>query len=102
MPRPGPLGRFPARTPASLCPPVQPTCTAHGAHILSHPAMCVLQQVARPGSASSTSSEIEDWELWGDPREIERRRAERARAKVPAEQRKAQVWGARWVGGFRV
>ena len=27
--------------------------------------------------------EIEDWELWGDPREIERRKAERARASIP-------------------
>ena len=27
--------------------------------------------------------EIEDWERWGDPREIERRKAERARAAVP-------------------
>ena len=34
---------------------------------------------------------IEDWEIWGDPREIERRKAERARAAVPPEQRKQQV-----------
>ena len=35
--------------------------------------------------------EIEDWEIWGDPREIERRKAERARAAIPPEQRKLQV-----------
>ena len=34
---------------------------------------------------------IEDWEIWGDPREIERRKAERARAATPPEQRKQQV-----------
>ena len=34
---------------------------------------------------------IEDWEIWGDPREIERRKAERARALAPPEQRKQQV-----------
>ena len=34
---------------------------------------------------------IEDWEIWGDPREIERRKAERARAAIPPEQRKLQV-----------
>lgn len=34
---------------------------------------------------------IEDWEIWGDPREIERRKAERARAAIPPDQRKHQV-----------
>ena len=34
---------------------------------------------------------IEDWEIWGDPREIEHRKAERARAATPPEQRKQQV-----------
>ena len=34
---------------------------------------------------------IEDWEIWGDPREIERRKAERARAATPPEQRKQQA-----------
>lgn len=28
---------------------------------------------------------IEDWELFADPREIERRKAERKRAALPAE-----------------
>ena len=35
---------------------------------------------------------IDDWELWGDPKEIERRKAERARASIHPEQRKVQVW----------
>ena len=35
--------------------------------------------------------EIEDWELWGDSREIERRKAERARASIPPEVRAEQV-----------
>lgn len=30
---------------------------------------------------------IEDWEVWGDPREVERRRAERKRASLPRETR---------------
>lgn len=34
---------------------------------------------------------IEDWELWGDPREIERRRAERAFAALPVEQQRAAL-----------
>lgn len=34
---------------------------------------------------------IEDWEVWGDPREVERRKAERARAAQPPEQRRVQV-----------
>lgn len=40
-----------------------------------------------------SDSEIEDWELWADPREIERRKAERARARVPPEERRKQVPG---------
>ncbi|DBA76164.1 TPA: hypothetical protein ACH3X1_009895 [Trebouxia sp. C0004] len=39
---------------------------------------------------------IEDWELWGDPREVERRKADRARAAQPLHVRQAQVaseWG---------
>jgi hypothetical protein len=35
--------------------------------------------------------EIEDWELWGDPREIERRKAERARGAVPPDIRAQQA-----------
>ena len=42
---------------------------------------------------STTSSIIEDWEVWGDPREIERRRAERARAARPRDERVEQVVG---------
>ena len=42
---------------------------------------------------STTSSVIEDWEVWGDPREIERRKAERARAARPREERVGQVVG---------
>ena len=38
-----------------------------------------------------SDGEIEDWELWADPREIERRKAERARARVPPEERRKQV-----------
>jgi hypothetical protein len=34
---------------------------------------------------------IDDWEVWGDPKEIERRKAERARAAIPPEQRREQV-----------
>ena len=34
---------------------------------------------------------VEDWEVWGDPREVERRKAERARAAQPPEQRRVQV-----------
>lgn len=34
---------------------------------------------------------IEDWELWGDPREVERRKADRARAAQPLHVRQAQV-----------
>ncbi len=40
-----------------------------------------------------SDGEIEDWELWADPREIERRKAERARARVPPEERRKQVPG---------
>ena len=42
---------------------------------------------------STTSSVIEDWEVWGDPRQIERRRAERARAARPRGERVEQVVG---------
>lgn len=42
--------------------------------------------------ASSPSSAVEDWEVWGDPREVERRRVERARAALPLPERKAMVW----------
>jgi len=34
---------------------------------------------------------IEDWEIWGDPREIERRKADRKRANLPLEQRRVQL-----------
>jgi hypothetical protein len=39
-------------------------------------------------AASSSSSEFDDLELWADPREVARRRQERARAKIPPEQRR--------------
>jgi ATP-dependent RNA helicase DHX29 len=45
--------------------------------------------------AASEDSIIEDWELWGDPREIERRQAERAfKSQTPEQQRAslAQEW----------
>ncbi|CAK0787622.1 hypothetical protein CVIRNUC_010844 [Coccomyxa viridis] len=53
-------------------------------------------QYAQEDSGSDNGSKqgedaIEDWEIWGDPREIERRKAERARAATPPEQRKQQV-----------
>lgn len=34
---------------------------------------------------------IEDWEVWGDPREVERRKADRKRAAQPLSVRQAQV-----------
>ncbi len=37
--------------------------------------------------------EIEDWELWADPREIERRKAERKKASLPPELRRSQLAG---------
>lgn len=44
---------------------------------------CVLQ--AQGGEV------IEDWEVWGDPREVERRKVERKRAAQPLPVRQAQV-----------
>lgn len=38
-------------------------------------------------SESSPGDVIEDWEIWGDPREVERRRAERARGALPRKDR---------------
>lgn len=35
--------------------------------------------------------QIDDWELWGDPKEIERRKAERARNAMHPEARKELV-----------
>eukprot|EP00873_Tetraselmis_striata_P037555 jgi/Tetstr1/457819/TSEL_044364.t1 len=45
------------------------------------------------GSEPDGDEAIEDWELqmWADPREAERRRAERAHAKLPPEVRRQQV-----------
>ncbi|GLI66500.1 hypothetical protein VaNZ11_010327, partial [Volvox africanus] len=37
-----------------------------------------------------------EWEMWGDPREVARRRAERARSRLPIEERRRQLaeeWG---------
>lgn len=52
---------------------------------------------------------IEDWELWGDPREVERRRADRKRGQMPREarleliaQELAQVGRIFWVVGLVV
>ncbi|KAG1663311.1 hypothetical protein FOA52_006270 [Chlamydomonas sp. UWO 241] len=42
-------------------------------------------------SGSCNAGEIDDWELWADPREVQRKRGERARAKVPPEVRRRQV-----------
>ena len=39
---------------------------------------------------------IEDWELWGDSREMERRKAERKRQNLPPEQRRQQL-AEEWV-----
>ena len=36
---------------------------------------------------SDKASIIEDWEIWGDPREVDRRRAERARGALPRDDR---------------
>lgn len=43
------------------------------------------------GGASSDDAEIERWAVWAAPSEIARRKAERARAKVPPEVRRVQV-----------
>jgi ATP-dependent RNA helicase DHX29 len=44
------------------------------------------------GSPRSAASEVvEDWEVWGDPREIERRRNERRRGALPRDQRLALI-----------
>jgi len=37
--------------------------------------------------SDSKNEEIEDWEIWGDPREVERRKAERARKVLTREDR---------------
>ena len=37
------------------------------------------------------NEQIDDWEVWGDPKEIERRKAERKRAAMHPEARKEQV-----------
>ena len=42
---------------------------------------------------SPAGSTIEDWEVWGDPREVARRKAARARAAVPPEVRRDQLAG---------
>jgi hypothetical protein len=34
---------------------------------------------------------LEEWEIWGDPREIERRKADRKRANLPLAQRRVQL-----------
>ncbi|GAB4817860.1 hypothetical protein N2152v2_004906 [Parachlorella kessleri] len=36
---------------------------------------------------SEGGSVVEDWEVWGDPREVERRRAERKRSQLPRDTR---------------
>lgn len=46
---------------------------------------------ARGLDLQGKQDEIEDWELWGDPREVERRKAERKKASMPLEQRRAQL-----------
>lgn len=40
---------------------------------------------------SQDDASIEDWELFADPREIERRKAERKRAALPAEVTARQI-----------
>eukprot|EP00798_Chlamydomonas_sp_ICE-L_P014354 gene14354-20351_t len=42
-------------------------------------------------AGSSSCSEIDDWELWADPREVERRRSDRQRTKIPVEERRRHV-----------
>ncbi|KAK9832693.1 hypothetical protein WJX81_000845 [Elliptochloris bilobata] len=49
------------------------------------------EQPSSGDEGSESDGEIEDWELWADPREIERRKAERARARMPFEERRKQV-----------
>ncbi|CAL8464644.1 g4179 [Coccomyxa elongata] len=47
------------------------------------------------GEGSQGEEQIDDWELWGDPKEIERRKAERARNAMHPEARKeliAEEW----------
>lgn len=48
-------------------------------------------QSALDGGSSASGSVVEDWEVWGDPREMERRRAERRRQQLPLEQRLALI-----------
>ena len=61
------------------------SCHAHALEV-SHSSALL-----RSAIGAQSDEEIEDWELWADPREIERRKAERARARVPPEERRKQV-----------
>ncbi len=45
------------------------------------------ESVDSAGSKSPTGSVIEDWEVWGDQREVDRRRAERARSALNRDDR---------------
>ena len=70
----------------------QATHSGQRAQWALHCGVATLQTQISSGSAAIQGEEaIEDWEIWGDPREIERRKAERARAAIPPEQRKLQV-----------
>jgi len=48
-------------------------------------------QSEQGGGSSAEGSVVEEWEVWGDPREVERRRAERRRQQLPLEQRLALI-----------
>ncbi|GFR43283.1 hypothetical protein Agub_g4348, partial [Astrephomene gubernaculifera] len=56
------------------------------------------ENAGRPRAPSSSCSSVADfeWEVWGDPREVARRRAERARQRLGPEERRRQLaeeWG---------
>ncbi|EFJ53272.1 hypothetical protein VOLCADRAFT_86387 [Volvox carteri f. nagariensis] len=57
------------------------------------------REAAEGGTAGTSScSSVADfeWEVWGDPREVSRRRAERARSRLPPEERRKQL-AEEWV-----
>lgn len=56
-------------------------------HILGRVVPYICDSVVLSAMQESEGSVIEDWEVWGDPREVERRRAERKRSSLPREAR---------------
>jgi hypothetical protein len=80
---------------AEQCPKRSPL--PDGASLPAAAPRCAAADTAAPAAATagtavalpqgSEGSVIEDWEVWGDPREVERRRAERKRSALPREAR---------------